>query len=117
MDEYELMAREVRPIRACGLHKAFPPGYLHHLGQSDFTGTNPFGFGDTSGCDAVRGGSHVVTLVISKSVRRARTSDDAVNHYSMRNESDVCFHANLTFSFEIKALPYPQPLCLINGWR
>ncbi len=52
--------------------------------ESDFTGSGPFGFGDTSGCcDAVPGGGHVVSLVISNSVRRARTSDDAFNHYSM----------------------------------
>jgi len=52
--------------------------------ESDFTGTGPFGFGDTSGCcDAVPGGGHVVTLVISTPVRSARNSDDAANHYSM----------------------------------
>jgi phosphatidylinositol-3-phosphatase len=52
--------------------------------ESDFTGTGPFGFGDTSGCcDAVPGGGHVVTLLISKSGRRPRTSDDPANHYSM----------------------------------
>jgi phosphatidylinositol-3-phosphatase len=52
--------------------------------ESDFTGTGPFGFGDTSGCcDAVPGGGHVVTLVISKSGHRPRTSDDPANHYSM----------------------------------
>jgi len=52
--------------------------------ESDFTGSGPFGFGDTSGCcDAVPGGGHVLSLVISNSVRRARKSDDAFNHYSM----------------------------------
>jgi hypothetical protein len=52
--------------------------------ESDFTGTGPFGFGDTSGCcDANPGGGHVVTLVISNRRRFARSSDDAFNHYSM----------------------------------
>src|SRR5260370_35093614 len=52
--------------------------------ESDFTGTGPSGFGDTSGCcDAVPGGGHVVTLVISHSDHAARTSDEALNHYSM----------------------------------
>src|ERR1700674_38899 len=54
--------------------------------ESDFTGSGFQGFGDDSGCcDSLpgQGGGHVVTLVISKSVRRARTSDDAANHYSM----------------------------------
>ncbi len=54
--------------------------------ESDFTGSGPFGFGDTSGCcDSVpgNGGGHVVTLVISNSVTSARTSDLASNHYSL----------------------------------
>jgi phosphatidylinositol-3-phosphatase len=54
--------------------------------EADFTGSGFQGFGDDSGCcDSVagQGGGHVVTLVISKSIRRARTSDDAANHYSM----------------------------------
>ncbi len=52
--------------------------------ESDFTGTGPEGFGDTSGCcDANPGGGHVVTLVISNALRFARSSDDAFNHYSM----------------------------------
>jgi phosphatidylinositol-3-phosphatase len=39
---------------------------------------------DTSGCcDAVPGGGHVVTLVISNSINSARTSALAYNHYSM----------------------------------
>jgi phospholipase C len=43
-----------------------------------------FPFGDTSGCcDAVPGGGHVVTLVISNSVNSPVTSDVAYNHYSM----------------------------------
>jgi phosphatidylinositol-3-phosphatase len=41
-------------------------------------------FGDTSGCcDANPGGGHVVTLVISHSDHRARTSDTPYNHYSL----------------------------------
>ena len=52
--------------------------------ESDFTGTGPEGFGDTSGCcNANPGGGHVVTLVISRTQRFARSSGDAANHYSM----------------------------------
>ncbi len=52
--------------------------------ESDFTGTGPSGFGDTSGCcNANPGGGHVLTLVISRTLRFARSSDDAFNHYSM----------------------------------
>jgi hypothetical protein len=52
--------------------------------ESDFTGTGPSGFGDTSGCcDANPGGGHVLTLVISNRLPFARSSDDAFNHYSM----------------------------------
>jgi phosphatidylinositol-3-phosphatase len=52
--------------------------------ESDFTGTGPIGFGDTSGCcDANPGGGHVVTLTISHSDHSARTSNVAYNHYSM----------------------------------
>ena len=52
--------------------------------ESDFTGTGPSGFGDTSGCcDANPGGGHVVSLVYSHDVHRARTSADAFNHFSM----------------------------------
>jgi hypothetical protein len=52
--------------------------------ESDFTGTGPSGFGDTSGCcNANPGGGHVVTLVISRTLRFARSSGDAANHYSM----------------------------------
>ena len=43
-----------------------------------------FPFNDVSGCcDAVPGGGHVVTLVISHSGHAARTSSVAYNHYSM----------------------------------
>jgi phospholipase C len=43
-----------------------------------------FPFADVSGCcDAVPGGGHVVTLVISHSDHAARTSSFAYNHYSM----------------------------------
>ncbi len=54
--------------------------------ESDFTGSGPFGFGDTSGCcDSVQGagGGHVVTLTISHSDHSARTSNVAYNHYSL----------------------------------
>lgn len=52
--------------------------------ESDFTGTGPEGFGDTSGCcNANPGGGHVVTLVISNALRFARSSNNAYNHYSM----------------------------------
>ena len=52
--------------------------------ESDFTGSGPFGFGDTSGCcDANPGGGHVVTLTISHSDHSARTSSVAYSHYSM----------------------------------
>jgi hypothetical protein len=52
--------------------------------ESDFTGTGPSGFGDTSGsCDANPGGGHVVGLVISNQLRFARISGQAFNHYSM----------------------------------
>jgi phosphatidylinositol-3-phosphatase len=43
-----------------------------------------FPFSDVSGCcDAVPGGGHVVTLVISHSDHAPRTSNVAYNHYSM----------------------------------
>jgi phosphatidylinositol-3-phosphatase len=52
--------------------------------ESDFTGSGPFGFGDTSGCcDANPGGGPVVALVISSFLRFARSSGTAFNHYSM----------------------------------
>jgi hypothetical protein len=52
--------------------------------ESDFTGTGPFGFGDTSGCcDADPGGGHVVMITISHSDHSARSSGVAYNHYSM----------------------------------
>ena len=54
--------------------------------ESDFTGSGFQGFGDDSGCcDSVPGlgGGHVVTLAISHSDHRARTSSVAYNHYSM----------------------------------
>jgi hypothetical protein len=52
--------------------------------ESDFTGTGPGGFGDTSGCcDANPGGGHVVSLVYSHNSHRPRTSRDAFNHFSM----------------------------------
>jgi phosphatidylinositol-3-phosphatase len=43
-----------------------------------------FPFVDVSGCcDAVPGGGHVVTLVITHSQHSHRTSDEAFNHYSL----------------------------------
>jgi len=43
-----------------------------------------FPFNDVSGCcDAVPGGGHVVTLVISQSAPGAQTSNVAYNHYSL----------------------------------
>lgn len=52
--------------------------------ESDFTGSGPFGFGDTRGCcDANPGGGHVVSIVISHSDHSARTSSVAYNHYSL----------------------------------
>ncbi len=54
--------------------------------ESDFTGSGPFGFGDTSGCcdaPAGLGGGHVVTLTISHSDHSSRTSSVAYNHYSL----------------------------------
>ena len=52
--------------------------------ESDFTGSGPFGFGDTRGCcDANPGGGHVLTLVISHSSHSAHSSPVAYNHYSM----------------------------------
>jgi phospholipase C len=54
--------------------------------ESDFTGSGPFGFGDTSGCcdsPPGDGGGHVAMLTISHSDHSARTSSVAYNHYSM----------------------------------
>jgi phosphatidylinositol-3-phosphatase len=54
--------------------------------ESDFTGSGPSGFGDTSGCcNAIVpfGGGHVLTLVISHSDHSLRSSTVPYNHYSM----------------------------------
>jgi phosphatidylinositol-3-phosphatase len=52
--------------------------------ESDFTGTGPFGFGDTSGCcDATPGGGHVLMITISHSDHTSRFSNVEYNHYSM----------------------------------
>jgi phosphatidylinositol-3-phosphatase len=54
--------------------------------ESDFTGTGPIGFGDTSGCcdsPPGNGGGHVVTMVLLSENETARTSSVAYNHYSM----------------------------------
>ena len=61
--------------------------------ESDFTGTGPFGFGDTSGCcNANPGGGHVVGLVISNFLRFARSSDRPFNHYSMLSTIQQSWH-------------------------
>ena len=61
--------------------------------ESDFTGSGPFGFGDTSGCcDANPGGGHVVGLVISNFLRFARSSDRPFNHYSMLSTIQQSWH-------------------------
>jgi hypothetical protein len=52
--------------------------------ESDFTGSGPFGFGNTSGCcNANPGGGHVLALVISNALRFAHRSGAPFNHYSM----------------------------------
>jgi phospholipase C len=61
--------------------------------ESDFTGSGPFGFGDTSGCcDANPGGGHVVGLVVSNSLPSPRTSDTPFNHISMLATIQDIFH-------------------------
>lgn len=54
--------------------------------ESDFTGSGPSGFGDTSGCcdaSVPFGGGHVLTLVISHSSDEPVHSNVAYNHYSL----------------------------------
>lgn len=61
--------------------------------ESDFTGTGPSGFGDTSGCcDANPGGGHVVALVISGRLNFGRSSGRAFNHYSMLQTIEDSWH-------------------------
>jgi hypothetical protein len=61
--------------------------------ESDFTGTGPSGFGDTSGCcDANPGGGHVVSLVISNRLRFTRSSNRPFNHYSMLQTIEDSWH-------------------------
>jgi hypothetical protein len=61
--------------------------------ESDFTGTGPDGFGDTSGCcDANPGGGHVVSLVISNRLNFGRSSNRAFNHYSMLQTIEDSWH-------------------------
>lgn len=61
--------------------------------ESDFTGSGPFGFGDTSGCcDSNPGGGHVVGLVISHNVQHARTSKVPFNHISMLATIEESWH-------------------------
>jgi len=54
--------------------------------ESDYGGTGPSGFPDTSGCcdaSVPFGGGHVLTLVISHSDHQPRRSNVAYNHYSL----------------------------------
>ncbi len=53
--------------------------------ESDFTGSGPFGFGDTRGCcDANPGGGHVLTLVINRDTSHDPSgSFQLYNHYSL----------------------------------
>jgi hypothetical protein len=53
--------------------------------ESDFTGSGPFGFGDTRGCcDANPGGGHVLTLVIQRNQSQDPTASyQLYNHYSL----------------------------------
>ncbi len=61
--------------------------------ESDFTGTGPFGFGDTSGCCGSNpGGGHVVGLVISSSLPSPLTSSVPFNHISMLATIQDVFH-------------------------
>lgn len=61
--------------------------------ESDFTGTGPSGFGDTSGCcEANPGGGHVVSLVISSRLNFGRSSGRAFNHYSMLQTIQDSWH-------------------------
>jgi phospholipase C len=79
--------------------------------ESDFTGSGPFGFGDTSGCcDAVPGdgGGHVVTLVISSTQDEAHTSKVAYNHYSMLATIEAAWHLGcLAFTCDT---PHVKPM-------
>jgi phosphatidylinositol-3-phosphatase len=68
-----------------------------------------FPFVDVSGCcNAVPGGGHVVTLVISHSDHAARTSGVAYNHYSMMATIEQGWHigclANTCDSANVKAM-------------
>jgi phosphatidylinositol-3-phosphatase len=54
--------------------------------ESDFTGNGFQGYPDDSGCcDSVpgQGGGHIISIVISHSSHKPRTSNVAYNHYSM----------------------------------
>jgi phosphatidylinositol-3-phosphatase len=52
--------------------------------ESDFTGSGPFGFGDTRGCcDANPGGGHVLALVINHNSDGPSGSFQLYNHYSL----------------------------------
>ena len=75
--------------------------------ESDFTGTGPFGFGDTSGCcDSNPGGGHVVGLVISNSLPSPRTSNTSYNHFSMLATIQDVFHLGcLAFTCDKENVP------------
>jgi phosphatidylinositol-3-phosphatase len=75
--------------------------------ESDFTGSGPFGFGDTSGCcDANPGGGHVVTLVISHSDHTARSSSVAYNHYTLLRTIEDGWHLGcLAFTCDASNVP------------
>ena len=58
--------------------------------ETEFVGT---GYPDTSGCcDANPGGGHVLTLTISHSSHKPRTSNVAYNHYSMLSTIEGGWH-------------------------
>ena len=61
--------------------------------ESDYTGSGPFGFGDTSGCcTANPGGGHVVTIVIDNQGRAQGTLATPTNHYSLLRTIQDAMH-------------------------
>jgi phosphatidylinositol-3-phosphatase len=86
--------------------------------ESDFTGTGPIGFGDTSGCcdsptlnGNLNGGGHVVALVISHSNHSAATSDVSYNHYSvLRAIQDGWQLGCLQFTCDVANVPSIEAL-------
>jgi phospholipase C len=85
--------------------------------ESDFTGSGPFGFGDTSGCcDANPGGGHVVMLTISHSDHSARISSVAYNHYSMLSTIEGGWKLGcLAFTCDTANVPAMSDLVGPNG--